>query len=669
MARKVSSTLLVSLCEALLGSGEFTPGKPTRRRALETLAGRLGAEEFLCLTGGQPEKYQEFRVWDRTTDRMDLAELLQGEARAELLPLLAGFWRDRGLALLSFRSGLPPVECETLIHLLTELPQRGEALRQRVIELQARGRLQHVGLLFYEELPDPERSVAWPVLCALGWLQKDLNLLSRCQSLDIAAQSVWRKSLVPAVLRLPQDVQEQSDFLANLDLIADRVDSFTSDDLAFLVLDQFAPTDLAPICHALCALLGRLHKRAAQHSDGAVAEQISQVNWMTRRVAELLLERGAQSAELYHNLVLRKVYVYEEIPSEIREQVASFQILTSFLENPLKYLNEIETSSSPETLAARLWRLLEMLPHLLRVGRYDVVREVLAFAQRFGHSFDLTHRPELLGEIQQVAAETLMNSSREKQKELLTTLPQMGATGGRLLIELADHRERSVRRAALDGLAGMGQTVVPLLFEQLEHKPGWHYLRNMLVLLTKIGVGGPKIEAFFRASLEHDEPHIRREAVHGLARLLRSDAEDQVVASLADSDLEVRRRAIVCLGLTGIRDEQVYRRLADLLGSRQGVDLAVQVVATLARLRPAPLTDPALEKALIKLLGSNRLFGLSGQKGTPGRDLKLGTIKVLGSLGTRRSRKALQRLSREPDAVLARAARDLLEASNLFADQ
>lgn len=668
MVRKTSSTLLVSLCEALLSCGEFTPGKPTRRRALEELTAKLDAEEFLCLVGGELDQSHHFRVWDQTGERLELAAILQHEARTELLPLLAGFWRDRDLALLSFRKGLLPTETETLLHLLTEVPQRGDALRQRVAEIQSRARLQNVGLLFCQEVPGQQGRAPWPTRCGLGWLQKDLNLQTRCQSLDIAAQSLWRQNLVPAVLRIPQDIQEQGDLLANLDLIVDSVDSFNQDDLVLLLLEQCVAETLLPTCHTLCALLGRLQKRAVQHPDEALAEHVRQVNWTTRRVAELLIERDLQSAELYHDLVLRKVYVYEEIPTEIREQVASFQILTSFLEQPFKYFSEIEASSSPEVLAARLWRLLEMLPHLLRVGRCDVVRDVLAFARRFGPSFDVMHRPELLDEIQYVAAETLLQGSREKQKELLTTLPQMGTTGGRLLLELADHRERSVRRAALDGLAGMGQAIVPLLFEVQEHKQGWHYLRNMLVLLTKVDAGGPKIENFFRQALTHEESHVRREAVHGLARLLRGDAEEIVVARLADSDLEVRRRAIVCLALTGIRNEQVYRRLADLLGRRQGGELAEQVVATLHRLRPRPLTDPALENALLKLLHSSRLFGLSGQKGTSGRDLKLGTIKVLGCLGTRRSRKVLQRLSREPDAVLARAARDVLEASNLSTD-
>ncbi len=668
MVRKTSSTLLVSLCEALLGCGEFTPGKPTRRRSLEELAARLCAEEFLCLVGGEPGQPHHFRVWDQTGERLELAAVLKHEARTELLPLLAGFWRDRDLALLSFRKGLLPAESEALIHLLTELPQRGDSLHQHVVEIQARARLSHVGLLFCQELTDPQRSVPWPARCALGWLQKDLNLLVRCQSLDIAAQTLWRQSLVPAVLRMPQDIQEQSDLLANLDLIVDTVDSFNQDELVLLLMEQCAAETLVPTCHAMCALLGRLQKKAAQHSDEALAGHIRQVIWTTRRVAELLVERGLQSAELYHDLVLRKVYVYEEIPTNIREQVASFQILTSFLEQPFKYFNEVEASSSPEVLASRLWRLLEMLPHLLRVGRSDVVRDVLAFGRRFGPSFDVMHRPELLDEIQYVAAEILMQGPREKQKELLTTLPQMGTTGGRLLLELADHRERSVRRAALDGLAGMGQTIVPLLFEGLEHKPGWHYLRNMLTLLAKVDAGGPKIENFFRQALTHEEPHVRREAVHGLARLLRGDAEEPVAACLNDNDLEVRRRAVVCLALTGIRNEQVYRRLADLLGSRHGAELAEQIVATLHRLRPRPLADPALEKALLKLLHGSRLFGLNGPKGTGGRDLKLGVIKVLGCLGTRRSRKVLQRLSHEPDVALARAARDVLDASSLLAD-
>ncbi len=81
------------------------------------------------------------------------------------------------------------------------------------------------------------------------------------------------------------------------------------------------------------------------------------------------------------------------------------------------------------------------------------------------------------------------------------------------------------------------------------------------------------------------------------------------------------------------------------------------VVATLNRLRPGEQAGARVEAALVDLVGGG-WFGLG--KGTADRNLRLEAIKALGQLPSPKARKALERLLKESDGALARAAQEAL---------
>lgn len=661
----LTARLAADLSLALLGQGPFTPSRSDSRQALgvlyDGLTRQLRDQAQIVLLAGRPSALPDFLGWGFCSSREELVELFPATAPSSLLSHLSASWRDRGLLLLSLRRGLTRQEFELLFHLLTVVSEKGPALRKRWSEEQERGGLPHATLLFADDLGSLDQSVPWPVQAALAWLQRDLNLLSRLPGLPVAAQEARRQVLVDAVRELASNPGEQRDLLAHLDLIVENLYDYDRDEFAGLLLARFEQPILADVCLELCGLIERLRQRAVQTGDSLAGERIDPVCWITRRVAELLIENGSATPTHYHALVLQKVLLYEEIPGSIRARVAALQVLTSFLVNPQRCFAEIEESHSPEVLEKRLWRLLEMLPNMLRAHRFDAAREVAAFAQRFGPTFELSRNSELLSQVREAAAEVLSAEDPAQQAELMKALPQMGRTGLHLLIDLADHAHRSVRRAALDGLTAAGPSVVPVLFEAMERKPGWHYLRNMLVILGKVGAGGPKVESLFRQALQHAEAGVRKEALPGVARLLREYAAELVAARLADPDPEVRRRAVACLGMTGIAAPPVYERLAELLSAKGSDDMALAVVATLNRLCPGARAGIRVEAALINLVGGG-WFGFG--KGATDRTLRIEAIRALGQFSSERARKTLEKLLKESDAGVARAAQEALLAGS-----
>lgn len=658
--------LAADLTLALIGQGVFAPGRPEGRQAAnalyDSIARRLRETPQIALLAGRPECPADFLCWGFAAGRQELAGLLPAQKRSLLMQHLTGSWRERGQLFLSLRSGLERQEFERLLHLLAIAGSRGAALRNRCLEEQAQGGLAHVTLLLADDLRALDPGVAWPVQAALAWLQRDLNLLTHLDSLTAPALASRRRALLDAVLALVGATGELCELLAHLDLIVEKLHDYDRDEFAGLLLERLGPPTLSGVCFELCTLIERLQHRVDQAQDPAARERVEHVRWIARRVAEQLINSGNIAPAHYHALVLQKVLLYEEIPGAVRGRVAALQVLTSFLANPQRYLAEIEGSHSPEVLAMRLWRLLEMLPNMLRAWRFDVVREVVAFAQRFGPSFDLARNAELLTQVREAAAEVLTGGETAQQAELMRSLPQMGHSGLHLLIDLADHPNRSVRRSALDGLCAAGTVVVPVLFEALEHKPGWHYLRNMLVILGKVGAGGPKVEQLFRRCLEHAEPAVRKEALPGVARLSGTGAAGLVAARLADPDGDVRRQAVVCLGVTGVDSPLIYQQLAGFLTAKGGDDLALAVMATLNRLRPGAAAGPLVESALVELAGGGGWFGTG--KGSHSRPLRLEAIRTLGQFPSGRVRKTLERLLKEHDAAVARAAQGALLAAS-----
>jgi hypothetical protein len=654
-----SRRLLASLLSALLGQGDFTPGRPTGQKALASLG--LGLCRWLehhprmVLVGGDPVEPLNCSVLGFGAEPLDPTLVLDGENRHNSQLHLAGFWSDRRLVLISLRQGLTTSEFDHFYHLVAHHAGKGLLLRNRLFEEQARGHLPHVSLIFLDDLPDNQTPLHWSARASLGWLHRDLNLLSRAKKLPMRDQLDWREYLLKTLLELSHQTASLADFFGHLDLIAEEIDNYDKDELVFALLEHLDEDYSGELCLQLYGKVGEL-PTPDDKEELQVKKRRTALKWIARRLAEQMMEEGQAGPEHLHALVLHKILLYEEIPRKMRPRVASLQVLTSFLADPQKYFAEVENSHSPEVLATRLWRILEMLPKLVQALRFDVAKQVLDFSQRFGPTFDLKAKPDIMQELMESAAGVLTETGREHQVALMQTLPQMGKAGIHLLIDLADHQNRSVRRAAIDALIKTGQPVVPILFEILPTKKGWHYLRNMLLILAQMNVGGPRVEGLLRKCLVHPEANVRKEALPGISKLLKADAAALVAKALDDSDLEVKKRAASCLALTGVSDPRVYKTIARILSAKNcSEELAVQIVASLNRLKPLPPDDPALETALLGQLGSSGFFGVGGRKGSNSQTLRVAVVQSLGYVGTSRALKAFAKLPTDQDATMTKA--------------
>ena len=660
ISSEVGKTVLL-LIQAFLKSGYYQPGHPETDKAREGLYEAVTSmfyshPEITFLANTEEEK-EEVLVGGVAHDYLSMRRVMARNMADMFLPKLLDFFRRKRLSSFSMRHGISRYEFDTFIDIMT---QSGwlEDVRVDVCERMSKAlvakEIVNVSVVFLDDLVGHGRQLPWRVVATLSRLRRDLNMLPLYRHFDAEEISRVRQQVFQEIVAPLSDVILIRDLLINIDLIVETLHDFDRDTLVLTILDHLSPAFLPTVCNLVVKELGELMGAYEKNNvDTALRDRVENVRWVTRRLGETMIEDEAADASLFHALVNYKVYVYEEIPPELREKISELQAVNRLLENHQKYFTEIEQIPSPKMLENRLWLLLEMLPELIRQSHDLVARQVVAFVGRYGSTFDVSNRPQLVERLRRCITLRAQEEGREGIGEMLVTIATLDRTGLQILVSLADNDNRSLRRLGLEALAERGQAAVPVLFEALKEKQGWHFLRNMLVLLSRIAAGGPKVEKLFQRCLVHPQAQIRIESVQALAKLSGPAGEGAVAGLLDDKESDVRQRAVGALAVTGINLPATIGRLAELLqdGKNDGEAMALQVVSTLNKLKPLPFTEPGVEEALLELARPKRRFGFGGKESALSGHLREGAIQSLGYVGTEKCKSVLQKCNKESGKV------------------
>jgi HEAT repeat protein len=668
---QVARTVL-SLIQALLKTGYYEPGHPQTEKA------RMGLfEEITALFDNHPEitfmanvrdERPEVLVGGVSNDFLAMRRVMPRNMADMFLPKLVDFFRRKRLSSFSLRHDITRQEFDDFTDILTSSGWMEDIkvdVRDRMCRMLVDKQIFNVSVVFIDDLVGTQgRKLPWRVEATLSRLKRDLNMLPLYKHVDQKAIRGVRQQVFEEIIHPLKDPNLVRDLLINVDLIIETLHDFDRDSFIYTLIEHLDPAILPAVCQLVVIELAELQRQQIiRDRDEELATRAADVNWVARRLAEKLLEDERADAVLFHALVRHKVYLYDEIPPQLREEISELQAVDTLLENRQKFFAEIEESPTPEMLAKRLWRLLEMFPELVRQKHDAIAREVISFAQRYGDGFSLRHREQIVERLRKAAALRAMDEGKEGVDELLKTLATLDRTGLEILVDLADHENRAVRRLGLEALAQRGQAAVPVLFEAVVNKKGWHFLRNMLLLLVRINAGGPKVEKLFRRCLVHPEPHVRCEAVVGLAKLTGPAAEKDIVGKLEDKDAEVRKKAVGALAEIGIHQESTVKQLAGQLADTKGGGeaMALQVVSTLNKLRPPPFDTPELEDALLELVKPKGFLGMGKGKETAlTGPLREGGVQALGYVGTEKCKKVLEKLLKDDSSAVVKGAREAL---------
>jgi len=234
------------------------------------------------------------------------------------------------------------------------------------------------------------------------------------------------------------------------------------------------------------------------------------------------------------------------------------------------------------------------------------------------------------------------------------------------LIDRIDAPDKAVRARAIKALISMGKEIGPQIADEIskligngekEDDASWHRLRNLLRVVGHIKY----VEAlsYFEIIAGWSQKRVKLELISAL-EAMQAAAVGPLFSRLAtDFDQEVRRAAVVGMGMTGHPDMISY--LKNLLGHPQ-VD-QVLLVAALGR-----LGGPKARDALIDIYENDRYFIKSGLNKKDEEAIRVAIIRALAKIGDAVSKSKVDHYSQQWSAkdkvskadILSHTARVLL---------
>ena len=158
--------------------------------------------------------------------------------------------------------------------------------------------------------------------------------------------------------------------------------------------------------------------------------------------------------------------------------------------------------------------------------------------------------------------EEFQSGADENRRHAIRLLALLGdASMDRLLDVLEESRDMSVRVRILQVLSEIGTPAPQALIRRIEKGGSWYYLRNLILMLGKVGK-----ENHLRALvplLKHEDFRVRRETLNSIYNIGGDRRGDVLINALKDADERLRLNIVDMLGALG--HKPAARPLMDLI--------------------------------------------------------------------------------------------------------
>ncbi len=311
--------------------------------------------------------------------------------------------------------------------------------------------------------------------------------------------------------------------------------------------------------------------------DTGVLPEIRHASGLPRALEKLLAGAGGQRIDAAFNCLLEGIK--SEDP-DIKPAAAEIMgILDETLESAgrtdqrVKYAKQLldwvkqekVISEAFESISAKLQSLAESLIKQRRLQEASSILEAFQMIESGENSEDSALQALAANVLQNIATEDIINillseidtQDREFSEAEAYSLVLLGTTTvERLLDRLRDSHNRSERNRVVQAVTRIGRPALKPVTERLGQEGPWYYLRNLILLLGRIGdeEQAEVLEKF----LEHPDSRVQREAVFGLQNLCGENAGAPLLRHLDNVDDRVKPVVISVLGYINHRESLPY---------------------------------------------------------------------------------------------------------------
>jgi hypothetical protein len=302
------------------------------------------------------------------------------------------------------------------------------------------------------------------------------------------------------------------------------------------------------------------------------------------------------------------------LPQNLKKQISIERDTDRYLNEREQMLELFETVPS-----AALYRALAefLLPVFGELLRRHLMEEALGLLTAFRKHASLEgFRSQIATDLLQKIgtgprARTLksmfLTGKKEDRVALMPVFQALGELAQPFLLEAVREAENTwVRKNACEVLLRMGSSTLDLLLEELRGGDlSNQAVAEIIMVFEEFGSQSPALLQLLEVYLHHSDPGVRAEAAWALCRLQGNAEEDAVLELLADPSIEVRKRAIRCLG--HIKSQKALPRFLEILRSAPDDEklapLEIQVYHSLADF-PEATIEPGknIERFLVDFL-------------------------------------------------------------------
>jgi hypothetical protein len=648
----------VTLVRALHRVGQFDPAKanfPRVRARLWKELGRLQRTHpeigYLIgppvVAGGPPE------LWvDGTSPvRVELRRIVGSSIGGAFILQLLEYMQRRGLVILSFSRGITESEWNAFLGIMSEplVDKNPAGEGQRLSRALLDKKVVHVSLVCDAEQPQVPGDVAWQIRLAYARLLRDLR--AEAASPEFAPASLFEQS-ERLIAGMAYSYFRKFDVIRQLLFRAEIVTRLLQDNPALREVDALGlMVHGLPVLslHGITNLIFKESRAADQAPSGPVATVL-------RAIAERMLKMPSsrQVDETLRAMCRRRIVPITRLPIELQEWVLA--------ENWVDVLRTDPAAEPPKGSAeSNPIRILQ------KGARHAFTQKLFAQAsailQRIG-SLDRAAVPAVFDVPTVEAVLEILPTGADEKRGMLALLEQGGQTAANSTATVLTTSEQKVSELAawiLTQMKGAGVAAALLALDQDIEKE-----ETVRLLLGCVAGKAPESAAHaFIRQLAHKSPRIRRDALTALVAANPAAANLWVARALADSDENVRIRALLLCASSGVGGDQVIPRAIKIVSQDargappQVVRAAIEVV--IRRWEAGALAVAQAQAALCRLAAPIGILGrLFGQTSPPPAVL-VTAIVALGRLGTERAARLLEKLERSKDPDVAKAAQRVLD--------
>jgi len=668
---------LLHLIQAFLRTGYYTPEHPESARAKEGLYQQFKDlfedEEELSFLVREEQEQKEILVEGLLPEAQRLSRMMLRGMGELYVPKFAHYLERKDLISLTLKSRMGQTEFTRFIDVMSDpslLDTRRKQEKEKFTQtLLSRGIL-NISFIFNEELLAPEREMPWRARVALSRMRKDLKMIPLFQKMMRLDLQAIRRNLLWDALRPNRQSDLLCAILRNSDLSAtseSREEAIEDEIIAFLQKQYLLGTS---------KIFLREHLALKRLKKGDAFEKKS--DRLVKKIAYRLREEGTKEAEnLQEEFFRNQLIDLEDLPPTLKNKILLERLTDKFLSYTDRFFLQLDEAMEKEKFLSVALSFAKIIPELIRRDRYPEILRILEtlkrhFLEKRMWALLAGHILEEIGKgvVPKMLQEKFLFGKKETRIAIVPIFAslEVGAISPLLTI-LKTSEDQWVRKNACEALIQIGPVAAAHLLKELtEQQTSVETTRDILRVLGEIKSPEwktPLVE-ISRRYASHESPKLKEQALYTLCQVGGAEGEEIFLRGLSDSDLEVQKRAVWCLGM---------------IKSTRGVEKMIGILKRTST-APSPQTDPletqiyhafgiagnltiegiTLEQVLFEMLekrGLKKWWDPFQKNLLTDRSLEA-ILDALGKIGTEKSAEFLNRLERSLKGSLAPKLREAL---------